>query len=174
MRRALLLTLSIAFAIACGDDITEPTTAPTTGATAVKGGPLFATTTTEDGLSISTDKDDYQPGDVVHFTGYGWQPFDVLDIVLTDEPATAEPHVWSVSVGADGMFHDSTYVVDEGDLNVAFTLVATSRLTGRSLTVNFTDSNPGTPSVTNQSPNPVLAGANAAFNVTVAFGGNVQ
>ena len=99
MRRALLLTLAIAFAIACGDDITEPTTAPTTGATAVAGGPLFATTTTEDGLSISTDKDDYQPGDVVHFTGYGWQPYDVLDIVLNDDPQTHEPHTWTVIWG---------------------------------------------------------------------------
>jgi hypothetical protein len=173
MRRALLLTLAIAFALACGDDITEPTTAtPATGATAIGAKPLFATTTTEDGLSISTDKDDYQPGDVVHFTGYGWQPGDVLDIVLTDEPATADPHTWSVSVGADGMFHDSTYVVDEGDLDVAFTLVATSRATGRSLTVRFTDSNPGVPSVTGQTPNPVPAGTSATYTVSIPFGGN--
>jgi hypothetical protein len=170
MRRALLLTLAIAFAIACGDDITEPTTAPTTGATAVKGGPLFATTTTEDGLSISTDKDDYQPGDVVHFTGYGWQPYDVLDIVLNDDPQTHEPHTWTVSVGADGMFHDSTYVVDEGDLNVAFTLVATSRATGRSLTVNFTDSQPQAV-VLNPNSRTVLQGGSANYPVTVRITG---
>src|SRR5215208_3529948 len=145
MRRALLLSFAIVFAIACGEDITEPT-APKT--TAVAARPLFATTTTEDGLSISTDKDDYQPGDVVHFTGSGWQPGDVLDIVLTDDPLTHDPHTWTVEVGADGMFHDQTYVVDEGDLNVAFTLVATSRATGRSLTVNFTDSQPQSVAVT--------------------------
>jgi hypothetical protein len=171
MRRALLLTLAIAFAIACGDDITEPTTAPTTGATAVAGGPLFATTTTEDGLSISTDKDDYQPGDVVHFTGYGWQPYDVLDIVLNDDPQTHEPHTWTVSVGADGMFHDSTYVVDEGDLNVAFTLVATSRATGRSLTVNFTDSQPQAVTLTPASVT-ITQGGTATYPVTVTVGGN--
>jgi len=136
MRRVLLSCLAIAFALACGDDITEPTPTRTT---AVAAGPLFATTTTEDGLSISTDKDDYQPGDVVHFTGSGWQPGDVLDIVLTDNPLTHDPHIWSVNVDADGTFRDATYVVDEGDLNVEFTLVATSRGTGRSLTVVFTD-----------------------------------
>src|SRR6476659_4956533 len=116
MRRTILFCVAIAFAIACGDNITEPVPDRTPSTPTV----AFATTTTEDGLSISTDKDDYQPGDVVHFTGYGWQPFDVLDIVLNDDPQTHEPHTWTVQVGPDGTFHDSTYVVDEGDLNVAF------------------------------------------------------
>src|SRR5215217_5699878 len=134
MRRALLVCAAITFAIACTDNITEPTPdrpVATGGTVSGAGTVAFATTTTEDGLSISTDKDDYQPGDVVHFTGYGWQPGDVLDIVLTDDPLTHEPHTWTVDVGADGMFHDQTYVVDEGDLYVTFTLVATSRATGR-------------------------------------------
>src|SRR5215203_5821152 len=138
MRRALLFCLAIVFAIACGDSITEPMPdrSSTGGTASITPTVAFATTTTEDGLSISTDKDDYQPGDVVHFTGYGWQAGDVLDIVLTDEPLTHEPHTWTVDVGADGMFHDQTYVVDEGDLNVSFTLVATSRAApSQSLTV---------------------------------------
>jgi flagellar hook assembly protein FlgD len=149
MRRALLFCAAIAFAIACGDSITEPIPNRTVATPPI----AFATTTTEDGLSISTDKDDYQPGDTVHFTGSGWQPGDVLDIVLTDDPLTHDPHTWTVNVEADGMFHDSTYVVDEGDLNVAFTLVATSRATGRSLTVQFTD-NLGNIQMSGASPTP--------------------
>ena len=144
MRRVLLVCAAITFAIACTDNITEPIPDRPSGApgtTSVPGTVAFATTTTEDGLSISTDKDDYQPGDVVHFTGYGWQPGDVLDIVLTDDPQTHEPHRWAVSVGQDGTFQDATYVVDQGDLDVTFTLVATSRATGQSLTVIFTDGN---------------------------------
>ena len=142
MRRALLVCAAITFAIACTDNITEPTPdrSPVPAGTASRAPTVaFATTTTEDGLSISTDKDDYQPGDVVHLTGYGWQAGDVLDIVLTDDPLTHDPHVWTVEVGTDGTFRDQTYVVDEGDLFVTFTLVATSRATGRSLTVVFTD-----------------------------------
>src|SRR5918995_1601707 len=130
MRRALLFCAAIAFAIACGDSITEPIPNRTA---AVTPSVSFATTTAEDGLSISTDKDDYQPGDTVQFTGIGWLPGDTLDIVLTDDPLTHPPHAWSVIVGADGTFHDTTYIVDEGDLNVSFTLVATSRKTERSL-----------------------------------------
>jgi len=33
----------------------------------------LATSTSDDGLSITTDKDDYTPGDTVWFTGAGWQ-----------------------------------------------------------------------------------------------------
>src|SRR5687768_8061120 len=124
MRRVLLVCAAITFAIACTDNITEPVadrTSEAPGTTSLPGTVAFATTTTEDGLSISTDKDDYQPGDVVQFTGSGWQAGDVLDIVLTDDPLTHDPHTWSVNVDADGTFHDGTYTVDEGDLNVEFT-----------------------------------------------------
>jgi hypothetical protein len=110
MRRALLFCAAIAFAIACGDSITEPIPDRTLATPPV----AIATTTTEERMSITTEKDDYQPGDTVHFTGSGWQAGDVLDIVLTDDPLTHEPHTWTVDVGADGMFHDTTYVVDEG------------------------------------------------------------
>src|ERR671914_526136 len=138
MRRALLLSLAIAFALACGDNVTEPIPERTTAVTPPVS---FATTTTEDGLSISTDKDDYAPGETVHLTGSGWPAGDVLDIKLDDEPATHAPHTWTINVLEDGTFEDFTYVVDVGDLGVSFTLTATSRKTGRSLTVTFTDGN---------------------------------
>ena len=128
--------------VACGDQPTEVVperaVAPESG---VKGGGTiaFAVASSDDGLSIATDKDDYQPGDTVFFTGAGWPANDVLDILLEDEPATHEPHRWTISTGEDGTFLDSTYVVDVGDLGVTFTLTATSQLTGRWLTVVFTD-----------------------------------
>jgi hypothetical protein len=137
MRRTLLFCAAIAFAIACGDNATEPVLDRTQSTPPVS----FATSTSEDGLSITTDKDDYAPGDTVHFTGSGWSANDVLDIVLVDDAATQETHTWTISVAEDGTFQDSTYVVDVNDLGVTFTLTATSRANGRSLTVVFTDGN---------------------------------
>jgi uncharacterized repeat protein (TIGR01451 family) len=194
MHRALLVCAAITFAIACTDNITEPIVDRTSAApgTASRPGTLaFATTTTEDGLSISTDKDDYAPGETVHFTGSGWPADDVLDIKLDDEPASHAPHTWTINVGGDGTFEDFTYVVDVGDLGVRFTLTATSRKTGRSLTVTFTDGNVrvnGTPlgasfevqvesfSGTNANPNQTCAGSSstgAPVSVT-AVSGNGQ
>ena len=46
----------------------------------------------DDGLVISTDKDDYQPGDTVFFSGSGWPANDTLDIMLQDEPRSHEAH----------------------------------------------------------------------------------
>ena len=176
MRRVLLVRAAIAFAIACTDNFTEPTPdrpLATAGTASRAGTVAFATTTTEDGLSISTDKDDYQPGDIVHLTGAGWQAGDVLDILLVDNPQTHDPLAWSVDVAADGMFHDSTYVVDAGDLDVAFTLTATSRATGRSLTVQFTDANINNNGVVvSPASVTVTAGNTATYSVAVSFGGN--
>jgi hypothetical protein len=131
-----MLVLS-GLAMACGDQTTE--VVPERETPGMPGSVALATTSTEDGLSITTDKDDYQPGDTVWFTGAGWQANDTLDILLEDEPTTHEPHSWWVPVNETGGFRDSTYVVDVGDLGVTFTLTATSRGTGRSLTVQFMD-----------------------------------
>jgi hypothetical protein len=178
MRRALLVSASITFALACTDNITEPvperTTVAPAGAMPVSTPVAFATTTTEDGLSISTDKDDYQPGDVVHFTGSGWLPGDTLDIVLTDDPLTHEPHIWMVIAGGDGTFHDTTYVVDEGDLDVRFTLVATSRETGRSLTVQFTDGRMLVSVQLNGTSSPITVTSGATISATVTVTTFVQ
>jgi hypothetical protein len=165
-----------ALGVACGDQTTEVSVeeevAPAAGMSGAPGMMADATATSDDGLMISTDKDDYQPGDTVYFTGSGWPANDTLDIVLEDEPATHEPHAWWVPVGEDGTFSDSTYVVDVGDIDVTFTLTATSRASGRSLAVQFTDAN-----ISNDvgiSPNPafVQRGSFVDLTITVSFGGN--
>ena len=79
-------------AVACGDQPTEvvPEREVTQAPSMTRGPGMTAdaTSSSDDGLSITTDKDDYQPGDTVYFSGAGWPANDVLDIVLTDEPQT--------------------------------------------------------------------------------------
>jgi uncharacterized repeat protein (TIGR01451 family) len=127
---AVVLSLLL---VHCGDSPVEPVVQHNL--------PSFATSTSADGLVITTDKDDYSPGDTVHFTGSGWPANDVLNIVLVDDAVTQETHTWTVNVAEDGTFQDSTYVVDTNDFGVTFTLTATSQTDGRSLTVVFTDGN---------------------------------
>jgi len=122
-----------------GDSPTEPHKKEPAGTPKTGAPPSLATATHEAGMTITTDKDDYAPGDTVWFTGTGWPANDTLDIVLTDDPATHDPHKWPIPTRADGTFRDSTYVVDVGDVGVTFTLTATSRATGKSLAVQFTD-----------------------------------
>src|SRR6185503_6540658 len=112
----------------CGDQPTEPVPDRPEPSQGQPGGGMrnggmiaLATASSDDGMSITTDKDDYAPGDTVWFTGAGWPVEDSLDIVLTDSP-TGDEHRWTIPTAANGTFRDSTYVVNEGDLDVTFTL----------------------------------------------------
>jgi hypothetical protein len=148
--------------VACGDQPTE--VVPERNSPDGSGTVALATASSDDGLSITTDKDDYAPGDTVWFTGAGWQAADTLDIVLTDDPLSHPPHTWSVETDSLGGFRDSTYIVDTGDLGVTFTLTATSRATGRELTVVFTDGN--LQLNPNPSPNPFSPNADLVNDAT--------
>ncbi len=164
------LCCMVAMAAACGDQTTEPAG----DAIAADSGPRTvapAVVASGDGLHIATDKDDYLPGDTVRFTGGGWPARDTLDILLQDEPATHEPHRWAVEVDASGGFEDSTYVVDQADFGVTFTLTATSRTTGQTLALSFTD---GLPQSVALSPATVavLPGTSAQYLATVGMGGS--
>jgi hypothetical protein len=169
------LTLTILIAACSGNESTAPSTQndPVVAPTGVVP-PSFATASNGEGLSITTDKDDYAPGDTVWFTGAGWQAGDTLDIVLTDEPQTHEPHRWTILVAGDGTFRDSTYVVDEGDLDVRFTLTASSRANpAQTLAVQFTDGNLQQVQLAPASLT-VARGTNAMYTATVVMGGNTN
>jgi hypothetical protein len=164
-----------ALGVACGDQTTEVTVeeeaVPSAGMAQAPGITPDATATSDDGLMIATDKDDYQPSDTVFFTGSGWSANDTLDLLLEDEPTTHEPHTWWVPVQEDGTFRDSTYVVDIGDLFVTFTLTATSRSTGRNLQVTFTDGQPQDVTL-DPTSRTVAQGGTATYDVDVNMVGN--
>ena len=164
--RFLMALVVVGFIANCGDDPVSPDRADPASPSIA-----FATASNGAGLSITTDKDDYAPGDTVWFTGAGWTSGDSVDIVLTDDP-TQDYHAWTVGILGDGTFRDSTYVVDINDLGVAFTLIATSRSNPeQSLTVNFTDGQPTSVTITPIAPSVPVAGT-ATYDISVAMGGN--
>ena len=165
--RVLLVLLVIVVVANCGDDPTAPERS-----VANQAPTAFATASNGMGLSITTDKDDYAPGDTVWFTGAGWTPGDTVDIVLTD---SLDVHNWWVGIGDNGGFRDSTYVVDVSDMGVTFTLTATSRRdSGQTLTVTFTDGNPlvNTITLSPTRPDPGISPFTASFTVTTVGTGS--
>ena len=62
--------------------------------------------------------------------------------------------------------------MDEGDLFVTFTLIATSRANGRSLTVQFTDGNLTGLAIAAPVSVTVLQGSSAQYTINVTMGGN--
>ena len=146
--------------------------------TGTKHGRIYFATASAGGMSISTDKDDYSPGDTVHFTGTGWTPGDTLNAVLTEDTATAKL-TWSIPVAADSTFRDSTYVVSAADLGGTFTLTVTSKSDPtQTLTVVFTDAAPIVNSftldaVTFTFPAPPPPNQNATNPITKSAGSSV-
>src|ERR1041385_859235 len=101
--------------------------------------PSFATVQSTLGATFTTDKDDYSPGETLRLSGSGWQAADGLDIHLDETPQNHAPVDWAVTVDGSGSFADASYVVQDSDAGVTFTITATSRATGDRAEATFTD-----------------------------------
>ena len=53
---------------------------------------------TSSGASVTADKIDYPPGDIVVITGTGWQPGEPVSLVIHEEPTTYGEVVLSAAV----------------------------------------------------------------------------
>ena len=143
MKGLCRLALAALFVAACsgGDgDITGPNSrdqlmqVPDDGVLAIG---VDSTT----GASITTNKDDYSPGEIVHVVGQGWAPGETVNLHMTENPDTHADVDTNVVADASGGFSIHYYDVQTHDLGVTFTLTATGQ-TSRSVAVaTFTDGN---------------------------------
>ena len=106
---------------------------------------------------VSTDKDDYVPGETVTITGEGWPANTAINLHLDRQPtATGVISDWTATSDALGQF-TTTYKVVEADLGVAFTLTVEVPGTDETAqilrTVRFTDG------AVKVSMNPTVSGA---------------
>jgi hypothetical protein len=90
--------------------------------------------------SVQTDKADYYPGEVAYITGSGWQPGEIVDLLL-QRSCGCPPTAWSINADAKGNIATQYQVVD-ADLGVTFVLTATGESSGCVATTTFTDAQP--------------------------------
>ncbi|GAA4427726.1 hypothetical protein GCM10023188_11170 [Pontibacter saemangeumensis] len=91
--------------------------------------------------TVTTDKDDYSPGQYVTITGSGWQPGERVDFSFeeTPKPATCvNPHDLFAIADQNGNIFNNQFLVKENHLGVAFVLTATGE-SGSIAVTNFTD-----------------------------------
>jgi hypothetical protein len=79
------------------------------------------------------------PGDTVTITGTGWFSGETVRLHIDEAPATHEPHELSAVADAAGVIVNRDLVIDEHDLGVTFTLIATGDSSGYSAQAVFTD-----------------------------------
>jgi hypothetical protein len=110
------------------------------------GGASFSTSSSEasaattSGPTLTTDKQDYMPGDTVTFSGTGFAPNDTVVITLHEDPAWIDPDRTVTAVAdASGSFTNHTFVVDQHDFGVTFTATAVGSPSGLTAQHTFTD-----------------------------------
>ncbi len=127
------------WAAGCSDSPLAPTAAPETSEQNATPKVAFNTAPSQTSASVTTDKEDYQPGDTVVITGTGWAADETVDLVVDEEPETHAPHNFTSVADAAGSFVNRDLVIDEHDVGVTFTLTATGRTSGLTATAVFTD-----------------------------------
>src|SRR6266404_115199 len=91
--------------------------------------------------TVSTDKEDYQPGDTVSVTGAGWEPGETVTLLFhedLDPPIHPDKSLTTVADPA-GHISNRQYEIEETDLGVRFTLTATGQTSGKTAQATFTD-----------------------------------
>ncbi|MCL6261710.1 hypothetical protein M3O96_21625, partial [Aquiflexum sp. TKW24L] len=88
--------------------------------------------------TVTTDKDDYAPGEIATFTGTGWTLDSKVSIVLEEEPYQGHDEFFTVNVNPDGTW-SMQFPIDTKHLGVSFHLLATGNNTGYVAETYFTD-----------------------------------
>ena len=107
----------------------------------------------QDAATVSTDKDDYSPGQYVIVTGAGWVPGETVlfDFHETPKVCTSDHHERSTIAKADGTIYYDQFLINEKHLGVAFVLTATGQSSGMQAVTYFTDAGIKSVSVSSQS-----------------------
>lgn len=93
--------------------------------------------------TVTTDKDDYQPGQYVIVTGTGWEPGEtvLLDFHETPQVCSTDSHERSTVAKEDGSIYYDQFLINTWHLGVAFELTATGQTSGSIAKAFFTDAN---------------------------------
>ncbi|MFV8324257.1 Ig-like domain-containing protein, partial [Flavobacterium sp. LS2R12] len=94
--------------------------------------------------TVTTDKDDYAPGEYVIITGTGWAPGETVTLHFDETPKPATcllPHDMTAVADSSGNIYNNQFLIKINHIGVAFLLTATGQTSGLVATRNFTDAN---------------------------------
>jgi hypothetical protein len=89
--------------------------------------------------TITTDKTDYAPGEVVTITGRGWKPNETISIVVHEDPEAYSDTVISAAVDSNGNFVNTQFSPAPIDFGRVFTLTAFGLSSGFAAQTAFRD-----------------------------------
>jgi hypothetical protein len=89
--------------------------------------------------TVTTDKTDYSPGQIVTITGSNWNPGETITLHFEESPLIDTHPDLTATVAADGTFTNAEFMPDAHDLNITFTVTATASPSGMTAATTFTD-----------------------------------
>src|SRR5262245_15661126 len=90
--------------------------------------------------SITTNKTEYVPGEIVEITGTGWQAGEAVTIVITETPVIHGPITKYATADGSGNFTNTEYSPEAHDVGQQMTVTATGS-SGAVATAFFADAN---------------------------------
>ncbi|MHA6247793.1 MBG domain-containing protein, partial [Pontibacter sp. CAU 1760] len=96
--------------------------------------------------TVTSDKDDYAPGEVAIITGSGWTGDQMVHVEFKEEPDYPDYHVYDVEVNEEGNWV-IRYDVETRHLGVTFTVTAVGKQSAKVATAVFTDALQITPNL---------------------------
>ncbi|RKS56180.1 hypothetical protein BC962_1160, partial [Gillisia mitskevichiae] len=94
--------------------------------------------------TVTTDKDDYAPGEYVIITGTGWEPGERVDFTFEETPkpeTCVNSHDYFATSDANGNIYYDGFLIKDNHIGVAFVLTATGQTSGKTAVTEFTDGN---------------------------------
>src|SRR5206468_7523306 len=89
--------------------------------------------------TVTTNKTEYVPGEIVVVTGSGYLPGETVTITLQESPPIDTHGPYSSTANGAGSFVNSSFIPNSADVGVTFTLTATGQTSGRSAQTTFMD-----------------------------------
>ena len=97
---------------------------PNDGLVIVVGGSAQSSAELYGFATITTDKEDYAPGETVTITGSGWQPGESVALVLREDPILDVHPLLDVTADANGRIVSTEFLPDQHDIGVRFYVTA--------------------------------------------------
>jgi hypothetical protein len=125
-----------------------------------------ATLVSSSSASVTTDKTDYAPGEIVTITGTGFQPNETVNISLHETPEGYPDPAFVATADEQGTFISLQFSPQVIDIGRTFTLTAIGQSSGFAAQTAFTDAI-NTNTAISSSKNPSNRGESVTFTATV-------
>jgi hypothetical protein len=100
---------------------------------------LMVLDATPTGPTVQTDRSDYYPGQNVVITGSGWQPGEVVSLLLHEDPSLDPDVTFYATADDSGAISNNQFYTDWHDVGITFTLTATGGNSGLTAQTTFSD-----------------------------------